>query len=437
MLGKIELTHTPGLVYAFAYWLTTMLFTRLYGLKKDDLMQRIREAVFFLVLSGFMVVTDGVSRILFILSILTIGVIICTHIYLSMRCSFFTVVYIYIQAYILGEFMASLAWQMYFFEVINMGVANTYAAMFCSIGFIYAVIITLAWIVGRRYGSISADVVLDFKKLLPAVLIAGVTFIISNLSFVSISPFSGTLPAEIFIIRTMADFAGVGILFAYNMILHEVESRIEVEALQRMLEMQYNSYQIAEDSIALVNQKYHDLKHQITVLRGGIEGEEKQKYLDRMEDEIRQFESLNKTGNDILDTILTSKGLLFQKAGIRLTTVADGEALSFMDNMDISALFGNALDNAMDGVMKLPDPKDRLIHLTVSNQKGFLRIVAENRFDGDVELEGGMPKTTKGNTAFHGFGVKSMKSIAEKYGGSMRINTENGWFKVGILIPRP
>ena len=437
MLAKIELTHTPGLVYAVAYWLTTMLFTRLYGLKKDDFMQQIREAVFLIVLSGFMVVTDGVSRILFIPSVLFIGVIICTQIFLSLRCELYTAIYVYIQAYILGEFMASLAWQMYFFEVTSLNIPNTGAAVTFSIGLIYAAIITSAWFIVRRYGSISADVVLDLKKLLPALLIALLTFIVSNLSFVSASPFSGTLPAEIFIIRTMTDFAGVGILFAYNMILHEVEARIEVEALQRMLEMQYNSYQIAEDSIALVNQKYHDLKHQIAVLRSGIEGEEKQRYLDSMEDEIRRFESLNKTGNDILDTILTSKGLLFQKAGIRLTTVADGAALAFMDNMDISALFGNALDNAMDGVMKLPDSCERLIHLTVANQKGFLRIMVENRFDGDVELQDGMPKTTKGNTAFHGFGVKSMKSIAEKYGGSMRISTENGWFRVGILIPRP
>lgn len=437
MLAKIELTHTPGLVYAVAYWLTTMLYTRLYGLKKDNLMQHIIEAVFFFVLSGFMIVTDGVSRILFVTSILFIGVIICTHIYLSLRCGLFTAIYVYMQAYILGEFMASLAWQIYFFEVTSMGVPNTGKAAAFSIGLVYVAIITGARFIGRRYGSISADVVLDLKKLLPALLIALITFIVSNLSFVSESPFSGTLPAEIFIIRTMTDFAGVGILFAYNMILYEVEARIEVEALQRMLEMQYNSYQIAEDSIALVNQKYHDLKHQIAVLRGGIDGEEKQQYLDRMEDEIRQFESLNKTGNDILDTILTSKGLLFQKAGIRLTTVADGSALAFMDNMDISALFGNALDNAMDGVMKLPDSCDRLIHLTVANQKGFLRIMVENRFDGDVEIQDGMPKTTKGSTAFHGFGVKSMKSIAEKYGGSLRISTEDGWFRVGILIPRP
>lgn len=437
MLARIELTHTPGLVYAASYWLTTMLFIRLYGLKKGDRMQYVRDAVFLAVLSGFMAATDGVSRLLFILSILMIGVIICTAIYLSLKCSLYTTIYIYIQAYILGEFMASLAWQMYFFEVTNMGILNSISSMILSIGLIYSVIIAAAWVVGRRFGGISADVDPDLKKLIPAMLIALITFIVSNLSFVSASPFSGTLPAEIFIIRTMTDFAGVGILFAYNMILNEVEARIEVEALQRMLEMQYNSYQIAEDSIALVNQKYHDLKHQIAVLRGGIEGEEKQRYLDRMEDEIRRFESLNKTGNDILDTILTSKGLLFQKAGIRLTTVADGAALSIMDNMDISALFGNALDNAMDGVMQLPDERDRLIHLTVSNQKGFLRIVVENRFDGDVELQDGLPKTTKGSTAFHGFGVKSMKSIAEKYGGSMRISTENGWFRVGILIPRP
>ena len=433
-----SLNHTPGVVYAIAYWVTTIMYIRMWGLKKDGTGQRLRDAAFLIFLAGFMYVTDGVSRMLFVLSIIAIGVIILIYIYVSTGCSAIAGVYLYIRAYILGEAAAAFAWQMFFFLVVHGNLPNTFPLMIVTIGGIYGVIMTAACLIEKQYASRSFELELDIKKLMPAVFIALVTFVVSNLSFVSSSsPFSATLPADIFTIRTLADFAGCGMLFAYNMVLFETQYRNEVSALQRMLEMQYINYQIEEESIALVNQKYHDLKHQIAILRRDIGDAEKTRYLDQMEDEIRRFETLNKTGNEILDTILTSKSILFQKAGIRLTTVADGEALSFMDNMDISALFGNALDNAMEGVMKLPDENDRLIHLTVSNQKGFLRIMVENRFDGDVELLNGMPKTTKGDTAFHGFGVKSIKSIAEKYGGSLRVRAEDGWFKIGILIPRP
>lgn len=53
-----------------------------------------------------------------------------------------------------------------------------------------------------------------------------------------------------------------------------------------------------------------------------------------------------------------------------------------MDVMDISALFGNALDNAIESVKKIPDREKRLIHVAVAKQKGFLRIRVENCYEG-------------------------------------------------------
>lgn len=90
-----------------------------------------------------------------------------------------------------------------------------------------------------------------------------------------------------------------------------------------------------------------------------------------MEQEIRSYEAQNKTGNEVLDTILTSKSLYCQQHGITLTCVADGAALDFMDTMDLCSLFGNALDNAIESVEKLPDSEQRLIHLVVARQKSF------------------------------------------------------------------
>ena len=137
----------------------------------------------------------------------------------------------------------------------------------------------------------------------------------------------------------------------------------------------------------------------------------------------------------MLDTILTTKSLQCQNQGISLTCVADGQALDFMNPMDISALFGNALDNAIEGVKKLSDPEKRLIHVSVAKQKNFLRIRVENCYVGELQYENGVLATTKQDKQYHGFGMKSMKQIVEKYNGSMTVNTKDGWFELRILFP--
>ncbi len=201
--------------------------------------------------------------------------------------------------------------------------------------------------------------------------------------------------------------------------------------------MQYSQYQISEESIALVNQKYHDLKHQLIALKSNLGSAENEEYLDQMLDDIKKFETRYSTGNRVLDTMLTQEAMKCQARNIELTCVADGSVLDFLNPMDISALFGNALDNAIEGAEKIPEKSERLIHLTVDKQKSFVRINVENRYIGKIKFRHNLPLTNKSDTNIHGYGVKSMKKIAEKYDGSIRAEAENGWFNLSILIPCP
>ena len=156
-----------------------------------------------------------------------------------------------------------------------------------------------------------------------------------------------------------------------------------------------------------------------------------------MEEEIRQYEAQNKTGNKVLDTVLTTKSLYCNKHGITFTCMADGTLLDFMDVMDICSIFGNALDNASTSAEKVENPERRLIHVTVSQEKSFLRIKIENSFQGVLKMKNQLPITTKEDRRYHGFGLKSMKEIAEKYKGSMTVSAKDGWFELRILIPLP
>jgi hypothetical protein len=245
---------------------------------------------------------------------------------------------------------------------------------------------------------------------------------------------TGRFYPDIFTIHTLADLCGVGLLFAFHIQLCESSALMEKECLHKLLHMQKENYRISEESVDLVNRKYHDLKHQIQLLRSEITSDEKLRYLDEMEQEIHSYEAQNKTGNKTLDTLLTAKSLKCQDLGISLTCVADGAELDFMKPTDLSVLFGNALDNAIESVEKISDADKRLIHLTISREKSFLRIRVENCYEGEINFVGGLPSTAK-DARYHGYGMKSIRSIVEKYNGSMTVKAQDGWFELRILFP--
>jgi signal transduction histidine kinase len=301
---------------------------------------------------------------------------------------------------------------------------------------VYLVVFGINYAMEKQQEKDARLLQLSSRDIAGALTIAASTYLVSNISFaVANTPFSMRYSNEIFIMRTLTDFGGVIILLLYHNLIVEVSARTEAELEQQILQMQYSNYQISQESIDLINQKYHDLKHQIAALRFELNDEEKYGYLTQMEDEIRQYEAENKTGNKVLDTILTAKSLVCQNQRISMNVVADGALLDFMTTMDLSALFGNALDNAIRGAASVADENERLIRVVVCEQMGMVLVKIENRYAGEVRFDGKDLITTKNNKDYHGYGVKSIRKTVEKYDGTVTIRTEDGWFLLSILFP--
>ncbi|MFQ9707142.1 MAG: hypothetical protein ACLRYR_00300 [Bifidobacterium dentium] len=70
-----------------------------------------------------------------------------------------------------------------------------------------------------------------------------------------------------FNIRTLVGFGGVAFLYAYHIQLCEQHAMRELSSIRNILQAQYLQYQQSKENIAIINRKYHDLKHQIAVLR--------------------------------------------------------------------------------------------------------------------------------------------------------------------------
>lgn len=427
---------TPGYWYAAAYWVGSMLAVsfnqrRLRGWRLAGM-----SAQLLALLTLFMVATDGVERQFFIPCMLLVFSILCLHLFAVCEIGLCKAVYFSVHAFIQGEFMASLAWQIAYYLGVRAGRGITAlggTALMIGVSVLAGVVI---YCIGSRFRDDNDSLEIGWKEMSVALAIGLSVYALSNMSYiVQDSPFSSRFPAEIFIIRTLTDLGGLAALLAYHMILRELRVNMEREYLKRLLHMQGENYRIAEESVALVNQKYHDLKHQIALLRSGLDSSERLAMLTRMEDEIKAYEAQNKTGNKVLDTLLTAKSLQCQPQGISLTCVADGKELDFMDPLDLSALIGNALDNAIESVMKIDDPGKRLIHVSVARQKQFVRVRVENCYTGQLHFEHGDPTTTKSDRKYHGFGVKSIRRIVDKYGGSTIIDAKDGWFELRILLP--
>lgn len=433
-----EILNTPGYYYAFAYWMSAFVIIFIYHDKPRQKKHWAGDAAAFVILQVFMYLTDGVAKFLFIPSMLLI--IFLVLLYIRINCDFTLRETGYYGATVLinAEFAASLCWQIYYNFAFD--IPKDYQ-VFWRVGemvLVYGLIYAAIYFLERHLRKDIEELRLTGRELLSVFVIALMVYSVSNMSYVDTEwLFSSAMSRDIFIIRTLTDFCGICLLYAYHIQVRAMQMRFEMDTLQNIMEMQYKSYQMSQDNIDMVNQKYHDLKHQITLLKAETETQKSVEYLEQMEREIKSYEAQNKTGNKVLDAVLTIKSMACQGKGIELKCVVEGDLLFFMDDMDVSALFGNMLDNAIESVEKLPDERMRLIRLYVVREKQFLRICTENYCTEQIQFKKGMPVTTKKDKRLHGFGMKSIQTTVRKYDGSVMAALNSNWFEVKILIPIP
>lgn len=206
----------------------------------------------------------------------------------------------------------------------------------------------------------------------------------------------------------------------------------ELDVSQYLLHEKERQYNISKENIELINLKCHDLRHQIRSMSAerGLPADA----IKEIEKSISIYDAAVRTENEVLDTILTEKSLKCRVDGISLTCIADGHSLDFMDAADIYSLFGNALDNAMEAVMALEEKK-RNISVVVRRVRSMVSVNITNHYEGEMRLDAdGFPLTSKEDNGFHGIGLRSVRNIAERYGGICSVSTENNKFVLNVLL---
>lgn len=208
----------------------------------------------------------------------------------------------------------------------------------------------------------------------------------------------------------------------------------EKSVMEQLLQIAEIQKESTKEAIDIINIKCHDLKHQMKVLMNMEDREERKEYIEEMRRAVSIYDAAYHTGCESLDYILREKTLISNEYQVAFSCMADGAALSFMHPADLYALMGNALDNALESVIREEEGK-RVISLKISRHGNMVSIQLENTCSRNVEFEDGMPVTDKEDKRYHGFGVRSIRYVVEKYNGEFQMRVRNGCFRLDILLP--
>lgn len=215
-------------------------------------------------------------------------------------------------------------------------------------------------------------------------------------------------------------------------LFHVTRIRRDAEVTEQLLKLSEQKMALTQENIEIINRKCHDLKHQLDAY-GAAADADRAEYLDEIKRSILIYDSSIQTGNKALDVVLMEKKLLCNKLHIDFSFIVDGEKLAFMKNSDLFSLFGNALDNAVESLRAEP-PERRVLTLKVAGNGSITNICFENYCSKELRFEDGLPVSTKENNGYHGFGMKSIRYIVQKYGGQMLVYKRDDRFVLDIMF---
>ena len=269
----------------------------------------------------------------------------------------------------------------------------------------------------------------------------------SHLAVLSVLPIS-----TIFVIDMMYQVLGViesrtlKVMFVISSMLLITSNIITVEVIRRQNRMYKSELELAFVKSSLAEQKKHyadisasqehikrinhDLKNFYISSIAQIETGNAESVADKMKQELDVIDAdkaLIDTGHPAIDTILVNKIAAAKSQGITCDIKFKYQAEILIDEIDISIIIGNIMDNAIEACKDFNGKKmiEGYIH---SNESDVVIKIANSSANND-----GL-KTKKSDKRFHGFGTKSITTLAEKYNGSAKFTSDNNRFNTLVIL---
>ncbi len=229
----------------------------------------------------------------------------------------------------------------------------------------------------------------------------------------------------------------LAVVLMMSVLVFNINRQYEVE--KELARLKSEQAELLERDYTAVNRAYqvnarlfHDLHNHIGVLRQFLTHEkygEAVRYLDELQAPVRNLTATVWTGDETADYLINSKAAMAEEAGIRFQAQVEFPRRTNIRSVDLCAILGNLLDNAIEAARQVTDPSGRTVALTIRRIHQMLVIKVENSFASAPVRENGELKTTKTEGDLHGWGLKSAQTAAEKYDGMVQAGVSGEVFR--------
>ncbi len=224
-----------------------------------------------------------------------------------------------------------------------------------------------------------------------------------------------------------------GIYYLVYKVTENMKNEAEKKLYQQMLEYEKRRYSDISAVELRIGKIKHDIKNQLNVVALQLsqkDYEGAQKTLSELSLNVNSTGTIINSGNSIADYIINTKLGKLKNAVIIVT--GDSKILDFVDKLDVSIMLGCMIDNVVDAV-----EKQQRAHVEISffEKANHVNIICKNSIVESVLKENPELETTKEEKEEHGFGIKSVYEVAEKYKGAVSVYEENDMFCIHVLLP--
>ena len=227
------------------------------------------------------------------------------------------------------------------------------------------------------------------------------------------------------------------IILLFVKVIKDNKIKSQKELMKNKLDMQYEHYLSVQESHMKVRKLYHDLNNHISTIDNlKNNSKEVNEYVNNLKGEIKEFKSIYNTGNMILDIIITEKSEICSKKGIKFICDINFSKVDFIKPIDVSSIFANILDNAIEACDKIQDENiNKYIRIKGTISKSYFVLKCENSKVNMIKLNENKLLSDKMDKFKHGIGIQSIKSSLEKYEGEILFEDEKNKFTLNIYIP--
>ncbi|MBB5263727.1 signal transduction histidine kinase [Catenibacillus scindens] len=233
----------------------------------------------------------------------------------------------------------------------------------------------------------------------------------------------------------------LSLILLFAILFYRVNQQREMEAeiaklKQEQAEIVERDYQALRRTYADNAKLYHDLHNHIEAIyqcltQGDIQ--EAVQYCEDLRTPVRQISQTVWTGDKALDYLISSKMALAGQEQIKTKVNIEYPHNTNIRSVDLTTILGNLLDNALEAAKTAPENL-RFLNLTIRRINAMLIIKVENGYGSTPVQENGKLLTSKKDKAFHGWGLKSVQTAADRYDGTIRTDYKDHVFQSVVTL---